>query len=211
MPPKKNVMDVKKSPQNKTKISSVGLDYNKPKIYISNLTVEQKAAEFPDGTFVLNSKNQVCVMKNGRPQFTKSAKNTKSKSICSGNHNILTCPEKDCVWHDKSKQCRMRRNASKKIIEEDKKLREYYLKHPNLINAPVELYKTTGAKSKITKLLNNLIHSYNKEDDLKYAKYCVKKINKLIDTLEEQSSNFDLHSFSLSDYSNKNDDSDEEY
>lgn len=176
----------------------IGSTYDNPKKYVVGLSLEERKKEYPDGVYVLNKDNNVCIMKNGRPQFTKDKEYLKQKSLCSGKGSILLCPEKDCVWHSKSQQCRNRKNASAAIIADDKAQREFYAKTGNVTDTG---FTTKRYKSKALKLLNNLVHSYNKEDDVIYIRHAIKKLNKLLTQLEENSTNFDLHSFSLSDYS----------
>ena len=177
-----------------------GQDYEHPKEYIVGLPKAKRELEFPDGTYILNSKNQVCIMTNGRPQFTKEDQNIIRKSKCSGKLNILLCPEEDCVWHSKSNQCRNRKNASKKVIEEDKIHRKLYLKNNTSGFEVQSIFNTKKQKSKVVRLLTLLVQGYSNEDDMTYAQHAIKKLNKLLSKLEDSETKYDLPSFSLSDY-----------
>lgn len=187
--------------------SNDGKDYAHPKEYIIGLPKETREKEFPDGMFILNKKNQVCIMKNGRPQFTKETSDN-NKSLCSGKANILLCPETNCVWHTKSNQCRNKKNASKKVLEEDKIQREYYSKlHNNELTTGnikngLSIFNTKKQKSKVIRTLNLLIQEYNKEDDVTYLRHVIKKLNKLLVKIEDKDIDFNTHGFSISDYDN---------
>jgi|688.fasta_scaffold166847_1 hypothetical protein len=172
-----------------------GRDFDHPKKYIINLPKEERLVAFPDGTYILNSKNQVCLMTNGRPQFT-NPENMKKVNKCSGKINILLCPEKDCVWHAKSNQCRNRKNASKKIIDEDIAQRSLYKMSPSNEG----LFNHKKQKSKVVRLLNLLAQSYSNEDDFTFLTHVIKKLNKLLVKMENKNETHDFTSFSLSDY-----------
>jgi hypothetical protein len=172
-----------------------GDDYDHPKKYITGLSKTERMKLFPDNTYIINSKNQICIMTNGRPQFTNDDGNkTSNKSKCSGKLNILLCPEKDCVWHSKSNQCRNRKNASKKIIEEDSLHRKLY------IDKPMTIFNVKKQKSKVVRLMQLLIEGYHDEDDLTYLQHVIKKLNKLLVKIDTDEGNYTTPSFSLSDY-----------
>ena len=178
-----------------------GHDYDHPKEYIVGLPKTKRIQEFPDGTYILNAKNQVCIMTNGRPQFTTEDQTGNIKSKCSGKINILLCPEEDCVWHSKSNQCRSRKNASKKIIEEDKIYRSLVKSSDyNNRSATQSIFNTKKQKSKVIRLLNLLVQGYANEDDFTYTQHAIKKLNKLLIKLEDSDAKYEVPSFSLSDY-----------
>ena len=106
----------------------------------------------------------------------------------------MLCPEKDCVWHSKSNQCRNRKNASKKIIEEDSLHRKLY------IDKPMTIFNVKKQKSKVVRLMQLLIEGYHDEDDLTYLQHVIKKLNKLLVKIDTYEGNYTTPSFSLSDY-----------
>ena len=175
-----------------------GLSYNNPKKYKVNLSPEERAKMYPEGTYVL-IKNKVLIMKNNRPYFTDNTnnKNVEKHSKCYGKNNILDCPEDDCVFHLKSKQCRLKKYSSKKVIEEDKKYREQ-LKNINKdedlnenINKNINKdfiynyndnnnnnFNVKKNKNKTLNILQKFIDKYNNEPELIYIKKILKKLEK---------------------------------
>jgi len=182
-----------------------GKSYDSPIPYETDLSLEERKKKFPDGTYVLNKKNQVCIMRNGRPYFA-DVKSNKKLSICSGKKTIQECPEKDCVFHLKSRQCRQRKDASAAVVEADKKLRDLVKKDPS-----IDIYKTnlSDSNSKIIRLLQELISNYSNESDTIYAQMCIKKLKKFVSNMHDDdiiNLSFDSvkkSKFSASNYSNK--------
>jgi len=144
-----------------------GKSINDPKIYISGLSKEEKEKLFPEGTFVKTKNGKIHIMKNNKPVFTNTTNVSLKRSVCYGKKSIEECPVKDCIWHNKSKQCRLKKYSSPKSIELDKRLRA---------NG-----NTGKIDNKLLLLLKNFIDSYNGEPEKDYIKKIIKKLNNILD------------------------------
>ena len=167
-----------------------GKTINDPKPYKKGLSKEQRKKDFPDGTYVkVNGK--VLIMKNNKPYFTNTSTSTSPKhSVCYGKKSILECPEDECVFHIKSKQCRLREYSSENVIKADKELRDKLKnktednKTNQILNNEINYIKQTNNlypvhKIKLLNILQQFIDNYDNEKEEDYIKKVLKKLNKL--------------------------------
>jgi|LakMenE18May11ns_1017448.scaffolds.fasta_scaffold9887843_2 hypothetical protein len=161
---------------------------NDPKKYITGLTKEEKSKLFPEGTYVLTKNNKVNIMRNNRPYFTNTTNVSLNHSPCFGKRTLKECPEKDCVWYNKTKQCRLKKYATKSAMSEDSRLRTN--------NTNTKIYK-----SKVLNLLQSLIDNYKEESDYDYLKISIKQLNTMLNKFENNK--FNKFILSTEDFSSK--------
>jgi len=171
-----------------------------PKIYIKGLSKEERKLKYPEGTYVLVD-GKLNIMKNNKPYFTTLEKKTNIHSKCYGKFSIIDCPEDECVFHIKSKQCRLKKYSSEAVINADRLLRAELKNSNNTITTNLGL-----TKKKQIKLLNTLqsfIDDYDNEKEEDYLRKIIKKLNKILRKYENKLfNNLSFNKYSKSGSSN---------